>query len=158
MAAPAARPWLSWLWSSADSQRREWEQYKSLKLRKSILADDNSGVRVSPDLLGIEELIQLHGENLTVMAWACFALNPAPHCKPPRNDDGPNPEATMYPVTVFLKHFDSYMDDAKAEWEKFKVERARPVEQQQFSEVVWLIKHFHEAHPKKWASHREGGA
>jgi hypothetical protein len=126
--------------ASADRERKDYEQYKSLKLRKPILADDNSA-RVSPDISAIEEHIQQHGEDFVLLAWACFAVTPEPHCKPPSAGEN----ATLYPVTVFLKHFDSYMDDAKAEWEKFKVEKASG--NGRYSEVIWLIKNFRKKHP-----------
>jgi hypothetical protein len=142
MAAPTARPWLTWLWSSADKERADHEQYKSLKLRKAVLAEDNS-VRVSPDIFAIEELIRQHGENFVILAWACFAVTPEPHCKPPSAGEN----ATLYPVTVFLKHFDSYLSDGKAEYERFKAEKASGGER--YSEVIWNIMHYNEAHPRQ---------
>lgn len=147
MAATAARPWLSWLWLSADEQRRDYERYRALKLRRAILADDNSA-RVSPDILAIEELIRQHGENFLILAWACFASNPAPHCQPPYKDGGVvNEDATKYPVTVFLEHFDSYLSDGKAEYERFKAEKASGGER--YSEVIWHIRKFNQAHTKQ---------
>lgn len=53
------------------------------------------------------------------------SANPAPPCQPPYKDGGVlNEDATKYPVTVFLEHFDSYLSDGKAEYERFKAEKA----------------------------------
>jgi hypothetical protein len=75
---------------------------------------------VGPDLLAIEDLIAQQGEAEVQLAWACFATNPAPHCKPPDDKD-----ATMFPVTVFLKYFDSYVEDSRAVARAYVDEKAR---------------------------------
>jgi hypothetical protein len=132
------------LWATADGQRRDWEQYKSLKLRRAILADDNSA-RVSPDISAIEELIRQHGETKVKVAWAFFSANPAPHCEPPCKGGGePNEEATKYPVTVFLAHFDSYLSDGMSE-----VKAYEDSNRTKFPETVWLILEYNKLHPRQ---------
>jgi hypothetical protein len=129
------------LWSKADESRRPHEQYKSLKLRRPKIADKDP-VPVSPDVLAIEELIREHGESDVKIAWACFSSNPAPHCKPPDAGD----QATMYPVTVFLKHYDSFAGDAKADLKTYQEERNG---RQLYPDSIWLIIKYNTEFPRQ---------
>ena len=127
-ASPPA--WLSGLWSAIDRRERprEHNRYGGLKLRKAKPADmaDNDSVRVSPDVAGVLELIQQHGENQLKLAWALFCVDPMPHCQPPRTHDGDqNPKATLFPVSVFLEHADSYMADALGVWKDYQANKDR---------------------------------
>lgn len=129
-ASPPA--WLSGLWSIIDGKVRfqEHERYGGLKLRKAKPANmaDKDSVRVSADVAGVLDLIELHGEKLVKWTWACFAMNPMPHCQLPMLDGEINPKATLYPVSVFLEHFDAYNAAAKTTWKGYEENKDRPPE------------------------------
>jgi hypothetical protein len=127
-ASPPA--WLSGLWSTIDrSERtRDHDRYGGLKLRKAKLADiaESDSVRVSADVTGVLDWISRENENWVRIAWVLFAINPMPHCQPPNLPDGdPNPRATLFPVSVFLEHADSYINEAKAAHKVYLADKSR---------------------------------
>jgi hypothetical protein len=111
---PQEPQWLKKLWAALD-QDREDQKYGPLILRRPKAGDRG----VSPDVRGIDKLIMKvcekgmtwdRAEIDVRLAWAYFAFNPLPHCRP-RNHVNP----TLYPVTVFVANFDSYLDAGIAE-------------------------------------------
>jgi len=102
------------LWSLSVNFLEESEQLDMHKRVRQKLAFRKLKNGESPDVTEIENLIDLHHEPSVRLAWAEFCVDQHPPVKI---------EETLYPVSVFLQHFDTYLSAAKRDfndWHTFK--------------------------------------
>jgi hypothetical protein len=122
---PEGKPWLKEIWEEARDKGDGDHVYSTVL---AFRHQKDLGRVVSEDIWDVDKLIEKMCDKLEPgndaweraikqvrAAWTYFAFNPFSYCKPIKTGYDDNKDATMFPVTVFVKYFWDYYAAAVSE-------------------------------------------